>query len=212
MNAFGRKQQSKIVNRKSKIRIIVNHKSKISMKYSDTDILWYVLFAANGKAAKLKPYLEAASIEYFFPMYQKDRKINGKEEYERISLPLLGNLIFVKSSRSVLDPVLKEAKLKLSISSDLYYRNFGDRITVAEDKMRNFIIVAKNIEEQVIYLSNDEIDFKKGIKVKITGGAFAGAEGVQMRVKGDKRLVVCIPNFFAVATTYIPSQFIQLMI
>jgi hypothetical protein len=186
------------------------------MKNAETDILWYVLFAANGKAVKLKHFLEAASIEYFFPMYNKDRKIIGSMEYERISLPLLGNLIFAKSSKSVLDPVLKEAKLKLSISDDLYYRyrDCGEkrRITIAEDKMRNFIIVAKNIEKQVIYLSNDEIDLKKGVKVKITGGTFAGAEGILMRIKGDKRLVVCIPNFFAVATTYIPSQFIQLMI
>jgi hypothetical protein len=145
-------------------------------------------------------------------MYYRDRKIDGTEEYERVSLPLLGNLIFARSSQNALDPVLKEAKLKLAIASDLYYRDFGDkrRITVAEDRMRNFIIVAKNIEEQVIYLSNKEIDLKKGVKAKVTGGAFAGAEGVLMRVRGDKRLVVCIPNFFAVATAYIPACYIQL--
>jgi transcription antitermination factor NusG len=181
------------------------------MKYANTDILWYVLFAANGKAVKIKPCLEEAAIEYFFPLYYKDKKIRDSERYERVALPLLGNLIFAKSSKNVLDPVLKYAKLKLAIASDLYYRDFGDKnvIIIPENQMRNFIAVAGNDKEQVIYLSNDEVNLRKGVRVRITGGVFAGVEGVFMRIKGDKRLVVSIPNLFSVATAYIPSQFVQ---
>jgi transcription antitermination factor NusG len=181
------------------------------MKYNNTDILWYVLFAANGKAVKMKPCLEAASIEYFFPLYYKDRKIRGSERCERVALPLLGNLIFAKSSKNVLDPVLKEIKLQLSIVSDLYYRDFGDKrmIIIPENEMRNFIAVAGNEKEQIIYLSNEEVNLKKGVKVRITGGVFAGVEGTFMRIKGDKRLVVSIPNLFSVATAFIPSCYVQ---
>jgi hypothetical protein len=181
------------------------------MKYADTDILWYVLFAANGKATKIKPCLEAASIEYFFPIYYKDVKLGGGAKYERVVLPLLGNLIFAKSSKKILDPVLKEAKLKLAISSDLYYRDFGDKrtIVIPENQMRNFIAVAGNDQEQVIYLTNDEVNHQKGVKVRITGGTFAGVEGVFMRIKGNKRLVVSIPRLFSVATAYIPSCYVQ---
>jgi hypothetical protein len=124
---------------------------------------------------------------------------------------LLGNLIFAKSSKKVLDPVLKEAKLTLSISSDLYYRDFSDKriIVVPENQMRNFIAVAGNEKEQVIYLPNDEVNLRKGVRVRITDGVFAGVEGIFMRIKGDKRLVVSIPNLFSVATAYIPPQFVQ---
>jgi transcription antitermination factor NusG len=181
------------------------------MQYDNTDIHWYVLFASKGKAVKIKPYLEMAAIEYFFPTYYKDRKIRGSERYERVSFPLLGNLIFVKSSKNILNPVLREAKLRLSISSDLYYRDFGDKriIVVPENQMRNFIAVAGNEKEQVIYLSNEEVNLRKGVRVRITGGVFAGVEGIFMRIKGDKRLVVSIPNLFSVATAYIPSQYVQ---
>jgi transcription antitermination factor NusG len=174
-------------------------------------LLWYVLFAANGKAVKIKPYLEAAAMECFFPLYFKERKIRGTERYERISLPLLGNLIFVKSSKDSLNPILKEVKLNLNISSDLYYRDFGDKkvIVIPENQMNNFIAVAGNEKEQVIYLSNEEVNLKKGVKVRITGGVFAGVEGVFMRIKGDKRLVVSIPNLFSVATAFIPSRYVQ---
>jgi transcription antitermination factor NusG len=178
----------------------------------DSQLLWYVLFAANGKAVKIKPYLEKASIEYFFPISYKDRKIKGSEDrYEQVSFPLLGNLIFAKSSKNVLDPVLKEVKLRLTISSDLYYRDFGNKriIIIPENQMHNFIAVVKNETEQVIYLSNEEVNLKKGVKVRITGGPFAGIEGIFMRIKGDKRLVVSIPDLLSVATAYIPSCYVQ---
>jgi transcription antitermination factor NusG len=77
--------------------------------------------------------------------------------------------------------------------------------------MRNFITVVRNETEQVIYLSNEEVNLKKGMKVRITGGPFAGIEGVFMRIKGDKRLVVSISNMFSVATAYIPSCYVQEM-
>jgi transcription antitermination factor NusG len=82
-------------------------------------------------------------------------------------------------------------------------------IIIPENQMQNFIAVAGNDKEQVIYLSNDEVNLRKGVRVQITGGVFAGVEGVFMRIKGDKRLVVSIPNLFSVATAYIPSQFVQ---
>jgi hypothetical protein len=183
------------------------------MKYSDTDVLWYALFAANGKATKIKPYLDAASIEYFFPVYYKDKRIKDSEECEHISLPLVVNLIFAKSSKSVLDPVLKEAKRKLAIASDLYYRDYGDKraIVIPDSQMQNFIAIAKNAKEQVLFLSNEDVSVRKGVRVKITGGDFAGAEGLFMRIKGNRRLVVSVSNLFSVATEYIPSCYVQAM-
>jgi transcription antitermination factor NusG len=93
----------------------------------------------------------------------------------------------------------------------LYYRDFSDKkiIIIPENQMRNFIAVAGNEKEQVVYLSNDEVSLRKGVKVRITGGIFTGVEGIFMRIKGDKRLVVSIPNLFSVATAYIPSCHVQ---
>jgi transcription antitermination factor NusG len=179
----------------------------------DSQMFWYVLYAANGKAVKIKPYMDAAAIEYFFPLYYKDRKIRDSERCERVLMPLLTNLIFVKSTKEILNPILKEVKLRLNISSDLYYRDFGDKrvIVIPENQMRNFIIVAGNDKEQVIYLSNKEVNLQRGVKVRITGGVFAGVEGSFMRIKGHKRLVISISNLFSVATAYIPSCYVQKM-
>ncbi|MDR0754053.1 MAG: UpxY family transcription antiterminator, partial [Prevotellaceae bacterium] len=171
------------------------------------------LYASNGKAVKLRHYLEEASIKYFFPFYYKDVKTGDAGNCEQIALPLIGNLIFAYSSKEILDPVLKEAKRKLAISSDLYYRDFGDKrmITIPENQMRNFIAIAENSRKNIIYLSNKDVSCRKGTRVKITGGEFAGVEGVFMRIKGNKRLVVNIPQLFSVATEYIPTCYVQTM-
>jgi transcription antitermination factor NusG len=184
-----------------------------NLDYSSSDTLWYVLFAANGKAEKIKPYLENVAIEYFFPLYYREEKIRGTERYRRVLHPLLGNLIFVKSSQNVLNPLLNEVKLRLNISSDLYYRDFADKkiIVVPEYQMLNFIAVAGNEKEQVIYLSNDEVRLRRGTRVRIIGGVFEGVEGMFMRIRGDKRLVVSINNLFSVATAFVPAHFVQII-
>jgi transcription antitermination factor NusG len=181
------------------------------MQYCNTDVFWYVLFAANNKAEKIKSCLEKAAIEYFFPVYYKEQNVKEPEKCEQILLPFLGNIIFVKSSKNILDLVLKETKSQLSIVSDLYYRDFVDKkaIVVPENQMQNFIAVAKNEKEQIMYISNEEVNLRHGVKAKITGGIFAGVEGIFMRIKGNKRLVVSIPNLFSVATAYIPSCYVQ---
>ena len=181
------------------------------MIYDNNSIVWYVLFAANGKIAKMKPYLDAANIEHFFPTFYKEKKVSGQKQPKRMQYPILGNLLFVKSSKAELDPILKRIKLQLNITSDLYYRDLGSRqlIVVPDDQMLNFIAVAGSGEEQIIYLSNEEVRIRKGTKVRITGGAFAGVEGVFMRIKGDKRLVVSLHSLgFSVATAYLPSRLV----
>lgn len=180
------------------------------MYYRGKDVFWYVLFAANGKATKIKPYLESINIEHFFPMCYKEKRDKDSERTKRILHPLLGNLLFVKSSKELLDSLLKDIKIQLGITSDLYYRDLGTKklIIVPENQMMNFIAVAGSEKEQIIYLSNEELSLKKGTKVRIIGGVFEGVEGVFMRIRGDKRLVVSIPNLFSVATAFLPSRFI----
>ena len=47
--------------------------------------------------------------------------------------------------------------------------------------------------------------------VRIVGGVFEGVEGVVIRVKGDRRVSVCIKGIMAVATAYIHPSLIELI-
>jgi transcription antitermination factor NusG len=181
------------------------------MKYDNENIFWFVLFAGHGKVSKISPYFKNAGIEYFYPLHYKEKRIIDCEHLTKRTLqPLLNNYLFVKSSKQYLDLLLEEIKLRLGISSGLYYRDSRskDIIVVPDKEMQNFISVASVIEERIIYMSSKEVNLKQGIRVRITGGLFEGVEGIFMRLKGDRRVVVCLPDLLSVATTFVPLQYI----
>ena len=175
------------------------------MNYDSKNICWFVLFAANGKATKIIYYLKTANIEYFFPMHYQEKRIKDSKLTKCSLQPILRNFVFVRSSKECLDPLLKEVKLQLGIKSDLYYRDLGNKrlIVVPKTEMQNFIIIARSAE-RIIYFPNEEVNLKKGTRVRIISGVFEGLEGIFVRVKGDRRVVVSLPELFSVATAFIP--------
>jgi hypothetical protein len=141
------------------------------MTYDDKNIKWYVLFAANGKVAKFCDYFKVADIEYFYPMYYHKRRIRNSERTTRVLQPIFRNLLFVKSDKSKLDPILKKIKLDFCITSDLYYRYREDDerkiAIVSAAQMRNFMTIVCAVEEPIIYFSNENANLEKGTKVRI---------------------------------------------
>ena len=103
-------------------------------------------------------------------------------------------------------------EFKMSTSLPIRYimdKETHSPIVVPKHQMDNFIAVAGTHDEQLIYLNPEPGDFSRGDRVKIMGGPFEGAEGVFVRVKGDRRVVVCIDGVVAVATTFIHPSLIQ---
>ena len=79
---------------------------------------------------------------------------------------------------------------------------------IPEKQMNNFILVT-SVADDLIPLGEVSRDFLKGERVRVTGGLFEGAEGIIKRIKGDRRLVVSIDCFTAVATCYIRPEFLE---
>jgi transcription antitermination factor NusG len=72
--------------------------------------------------------------------------------------------------------------------------------------MELFRYIARTAAREIEFV---EYEPNKGDKERITGGVFAGATGYIRRVHGTKRFVVCIEGIAAIATTYIPRQYIE---
>ena len=180
------------------------------MLFDSKSICWYVLFAANGKAAKISDYLKLANVECFYPVNYREKRIRNSELTTYELQPLIRNLVFAKSSKECLDTHLQEIKLRLGITTNLYYRDLGSReiIVVPETEMRNFISVASSTKGRIRYLSNEEVNIEKGTKIRIIGGCFEGVEGIFMKIKGNNQVVVSLPRLFSVATAFIPTRFI----
>lgn len=165
---------------------------------------WFAIRVTYNREMKVKRELDLMHIENFLPM--KYRILMRGERKTKELVPAIHNLIFVNISKHD----LKEYKATTSLPIR-YIMNKETRepIVIPDQQMKNFIAVAGNISEQIVYLEPNLSNFKKGDKVKIIGGVFEGASGYFMRIKGDRRVVVCISGIAAVATAFVHPSLVQ---
>lgn len=93
----------------------------------------------------------------------------------------------------------------------LFYRgpDTKDPQPIPDQAMETFLIMAPSHEEPLIYLAVDDPALFEGPRKRITRGIFAGCEGVIKRLKGQRRLIVKISDRAAIATPYIPQEFLE---
>ena len=171
---------------------------------------WYVLRVTYQRELIAQEKLRVLGIDSFVPV-TRERFIgrNGKCEWKRKAA--LHNYIFVHSSREQIDEIKRYQIpwLRYIISPN---REKGrDIMTVEERQMENFIAIAGNEDERIIYLNPDEINLTTGDRVRVVGGPFQGAEGIFIKLQGkrEKRVVVKIDGIAAVATTAVPRTLVE---
>lgn len=155
-------------------------------KGNQEDLKWFAAKSISDRAYVLK-YLEIEHIEI-----------------ARISdIP---NLIFIHCTRQQI------VKYRYEMFDKLYiYRN-PDRTEpepIPNRVMKTFLLMAPYHDEPVMYLSIDDPHFFDGPKKRVIKGVFAGCEGIIKRIKGERRLIVKISAKSAIATPYIPKDYIE---
>ncbi len=97
------------------------------------------------------------------------------------------------------------------------FRVFGNRALSCEQKLKaigfeTYVPVLtrwKEGENGLEYFPADQLAYKSGTKVRVTAGLLKGSVGEIKRIKGNRRFVVEIQGICAIATSYIPSEFLQ---
>lgn len=167
---------------------------------------WFPLRVTYRQEMKVKYDLDRKKIKNFIPMTYT-YKIRGQRRVKELK-PAIHNLIFVYMSEE--DLAFYKEKSSLPIRY-IMNREKKTPITIADKEMANFIGVAGSLDEQLIFIESDPINWNKGQKVKIIGGPFEGYHGRFVRVKGDRRVVIEIPGIIAVATGFMhPSLIIPI--
>jgi transcription antitermination factor NusG len=165
---------------------------------------WFAIRVTYNREMKVKRELDSIHIENFLPM--KYRIIVRSEKKIKELVPAIHNLIFVYITPEDLKSYKATTALPIRY---IMNRETREPIVIPEQQMQNFIAVAGNPTEQIVYLDPDVSNFKKGDKVKIIGGVFEGAEGYFMRIKGDRRVVVCLQGIAAVATAFVHPSIVE---
>ena len=171
-------------------------------------LAWYALRVTYQRELIAKSYLDGIGVESFVPMCVERKVVGGRRRLCRRAM--LHNYIFVYSTRERIDDI---KRFELPYLRYVMHTQNGERqvMVVPEEQMRSFIIVAGSEEEQVRLLDEQSFDLSKGMRVRVTGGMFEGAEGVLTKVSGarDRRVVVRIEGVAAVAAPMIDARLIE---
>ncbi len=170
----------------------------------DDNRLWFALRVTYNRELRVRDELDALGFTTFVPMQYK-KVVRGGRMVKRL-VASVHNLVFVLTQPERLTEYMRQTQLPVRY---IYNRTTRRPVVVPRYQMDNFIAVAGTYHEQLIYLNPDPNDFTSGDRVRILGGPFEGAEGVFVRVKGDRRVVVSIEGVVAVATTYIHPSLLQ---
>jgi transcription antitermination factor NusG len=181
----------------------------MSISHKEDEVLWYAMRVPYRNELKVQDRLQDKGIEVFIPTKRKLIKRRGKTIYELT--PAVNNLIFVHSKLCI----IKELKKEILNLQYLVNKENGQStpITVRDNEMQQFIKASKNVNEEAIYLTPEEINIAKGTKVRIIGGNFDGIEGVFVKVKGkrSKRVVVMLDKLLAVAMAEVEPDYIEVI-
>ena len=172
---------------------------------------WYVLRVSYGRAEKANELLKAKGIETHLPLHTTYKEVNGKRIKQR--LPLLPNILFAKTTLSVLEQFLKSSPDLNFIT--FYYDHFNKKsdgknppLVVPKESMDNFIKLTSIDDEHILLIDKVNGTYKQGDYVRIIDGPFKGIEGRVTKITGQKRVIVELPGLCSVATAYIPKVFL----
>lgn len=168
---------------------------------------WFVIKVSH-KEQKAIDVFDRAGIDTFCPMTKADITVRGEKTIVR--RPLIANTIFAYGAFSKINSV-KSSNPFITYS----YAKSGSTyriLHVPDHEMKMFIDSATKMENDITYYRPDEVNLKKGDKVRIVGGLFDGYEGVLLKAKGRAKRVFLI-NFELLGAlgTHVEAQYIRLI-
>lgn len=171
---------------------------------------WFVMRDLTRPNALHPAYMRLADagFEIFTPMTWKIRRRGSKTE--RVKAPVIHDLLFVKSTRQQLDPVVEEI-------STLQYRfvrggRQGESMTVPEAEMERFITAVASDSNPKFYLPGEITAAMVGKRVRILSGPLSGFEGNLIKIRGlrSKRLIVELPGMLS-STVEVTGDMVELV-
>ncbi len=169
----------------------------------DNNLLrWYVMRAYKLEI-KAEELLVENGLECFVPKQYAVRIYHGVKSKRLV--PIIPSLVFVHASK---EQILDFKKQYNFLQFVIWKRkDEAEHLIVPNDQMESFIKVVSSGQESLVYFKPDEIDIKKGTRVRIHGGQFDGVTGTFMQVKGkrNRRIVVLLDGIIAVAAEVQPD-------
>jgi transcription antitermination factor NusG len=168
---------------------------------ANANICWYAAKVKFQTEKKIHNYLQDNGIEHYIPFHKTLVVRAGRKR--KVERPVINCFAFVRTDRATALALPGDMNLTMNY---IHNMDTGQLLVVPDKQMEDFMFVL-DFSEDAIRLENK--DLRRGDKVRVIKGPFAGIEGELVRVKGHKRVVVRLEGIFSLATTYIPPSFLE---
>jgi len=151
---------------------------------------WFAARTRANQELSLRKLLSELNIVHYLPTLVVTRRISDR--IKKVEVPVIRNLIFIKTTKENAFTLVKERGLKL------YYlknRETSSLLIVPEKQMDNFKFAMDLSPEAAIH-NNEE--FTPGDKVRVVKGSLVGLEGELVRIDGKTHVLVRVPQVVAV--------------
>ena len=189
---------------------------------------WYALKVFFNKVFEMETLLQEMGVETYLAV----RKVPLKgEDHNRIvrrlatpddrrqdnmfiqagpvifkRIPLVNSLIFAKTDKTC----IQEVRKAISGKGFVYMTpDWKEPACIPEKQMTMFRLVTTEGEGLDFFADDDLTRYKAGDRVRVIQGPLTGLEGYIKRIKKDRRLLVSVEGVIAVATSYIPPQYLE---
>lgn len=176
--------------------------------FDDKAIQWFAIRVSYGRVLKFCERLKEEGVECFVPMARKKVVKNGQTQ--TLVAPAISNLCFVRTSKAFLDECFQTMGENRHVHF-IWDRSTRNPIVVPDKSMADFIRICTVMSDETLYLKDITSKLSEGQKVRVINGPFKGIEGVILRIKRSRRVVVDFPGLLAVATSYVDPRDIEVI-
>lgn len=176
----------------------------------DQELVWFAMSAPYRREMIAKELLDQKGVENFIPM-RYDAVSTRRGSKTKKLVPAIHNLIFARTTRPTIQTIKRGVNCLQYLTKVSEGKNIP--IVVPDRQMQQFMTICEQYNEQLRFVNPDEIDLKRGDRVRIIGGEFDGVEGRFVKVKGirNRRVVVELENITTVVLTEIAPDLIEIL-
>ncbi len=173
---------------------------------------WYALRATYGQESKANDYLVSKGVETYYPTIKAFVMVNNKRK--KVTQSYLLNIFFARGTEDELKthvydnanlPYLRFYCRRVGLGDDLKY----EPLIVPDRQLENLRTVLADQSGELVVVPDDEHKFDKGATVRVIGGTFKGIVGKVARYCGHQRVAIVVDGILTIATTYIPSAYLE---
>lgn len=176
------------------------------MDQMEEEVHWYAYKIFFNKVVEVDTMIREAGVVTYYPVVKEKKIVGGKTV--RVAKPAISSLLFVRCTEEVALAWQNQLMGKVML-----YNHVTDGVRrpspIDDEEMRIFILVTSVDDDRLQYLNVKLVNFKQGQRVRVIDGPYKGCAGYIKRVRGNRRLLVSVEGIALVATSYIPSAFLE---